>query len=1261
MNQIHSGMHLSIRFAVIVGSLCLILIGLFTPVIAVTGLSTPHSESSETTTIPNSMAPPACTTCNKTNRPIEQPSLIYNKDALFIRLRSGVFDPLQGDRVNGDGTQNPEIASNPTLHLIQFFGPIQERWYQAMIESRIEVIAYIPDYTYLVWGNDTTINKVRASVPVRWSGSFQPQDALHPKLEARHLSQKHVDIAVQLFNNEDAERTITALTSRAVKSLRPATVIKHYITIALKIAAADLPWIAAQPGVVSVEPLLSPRLLDEIQGQILAGQVSANGSQPNVPGYLSWLTATLGFTTASGAYPIIDITDDGIDDGDETPDHADFYEFGDINLDDRLIYNVNWTGDPTADGVGGHGNLNASIAGGYNDRSGSAFEDNAGYNYGLGINPFARLAGSKVFGNESGWAYPVYADVIALGYQQGTRISSNSWGDDIGFGQYQIDDQIFDILVRDAVQNLAGNQEITILFSAGNSGPTHTSIGSPGNAKNVITVGASESFRPTWIDGCGIGPWGADNANDIASFSSRGPTTDGRSKPEIVAPGTHIVGAATQIPDYTGAYVCDRYYPPNQSIYAASSGTSHATPAVAGATSLFYHYYKVTYSDRNTWPSPAMTKAAIINSAQYLNGAGSGDTLPSPNQGYGAVNLGNVFDGVPRLVEDQTDIFQSSGEETTIRGYISDATKPFRVTLVWTDAPGSVIGDAYVNNLDLVVKVLDQTFLGNVFSGATSVIGGSADTRNNVESVFLPTSISGPFEITIQARNIAGDGVPANEDPTDQDYALMCYNCMRADVFNIDVEPLAHTLCAGESALYHVNSTNYTTRPLTMTLTVSGVPTSSSSIFNPNPILAGHVSSLTVNTIPQTNAGTYNLAITGKTVTRTQTVNAQLRMFESRPQSTTLVSPVDSAIDIPVQPILNWLPSPQAEFYTVEIATDTQFSNLVYSAVTDDTSHTVHTPLQFNTTYQWRIIPENACGTAVVSNSRSLTTRLAPFTISRSPELPIPDYSSGPSGISDTMIITDAGTLIDIDVGISITHSWVGDLRVSLEHAETGTKVDLIDRPGYPESLFGCAGADFDLVLDDAAPLTVEDNCQDNAFAYPYNKRYRPNQPLVAFAGEAWKGTWTLSVSDLAATDSGILHQWSLIPSLSSNTESAVSFSQDTFTVTKTAYAAVLTVTLGSTPPTTVTVDYMTEPASAVPGADYLTSTGTLTFVHTPLQTFLIPILDNPNNVVSRTLTVSLRNPVNTKIVEPSTVPLHIVAEKPTFYFYLQFILKRYP
>ena len=84
---------------------------------------------------------------------------------------------------------------------------------------------------------------------------------------------------------------------------------------------------------------------------------------------------------------------------------------------------------------------------------------------------------------------------------------------------------------------------------------------------------------------------------------------------------------------------------------------------------------------------------------------------------------------------------------------------------------------ALVNNLDLTVVDGANTYLGNRFTAGTSATGGTPDTRNNVENVFIPTSSSGSIDITVAATAINGDGVPYNGDTTDQDFALVCTNC----------------------------------------------------------------------------------------------------------------------------------------------------------------------------------------------------------------------------------------------------------------------------------------------------------------------------------------------------------------------------------------------------------------------------------------------------------------------------------------------------
>jgi len=171
-----------------------------------------------------------------------------------------------------------------------------------------------------------------------------------------------------------------------------------------------------------------------------------------------------------------------------------------------------------------------------------------------------------------------------------------------------------------------------------------------------------------------------------------------------------------------------------------------------------------------------MIKAFLVNSTTYLTGKGGGDDLPGSNQGWGLLDLGQAFDGVPRMLLDQSQILERTGQVYLIHGHVADSSSQFRVTLAWTDAPGSPAANPVVNDLDLQVDVGGKTYLGNNFSGSFTATGGSADRHNNTESLWLPAGTTGDFVIRVIAANITGDGVPGNSNPLDQDFALVVYN-----------------------------------------------------------------------------------------------------------------------------------------------------------------------------------------------------------------------------------------------------------------------------------------------------------------------------------------------------------------------------------------------------------------------------------------------------------------------------------------------------
>ena len=560
--------------------------------------------------------------------------------------------------------------------------------------------------------------------------------------------------------------------------------VANFTQLHVALDASALGTLAELGGVVAIEPADEPRLLDERAATIVSGALSGTFQPVLGSGYRSFLVDH-GFSTNSGQ--IVDITDEGVDKG-VVPvpagSHDDFYRLGAATNPSRIVYAQEATAaDTNARDCGGHGTNVASIATGYNGKTGAAFEDAQGFNYGLGVNPYGRLGATKIF-NCAG-SFDVSTSVAALhnsAYASGARVSNNSWGSPTG-GAYNARSQEFDSLVRDAQPGVSGNQAFTEVVSAGNSGAGANTIGSPGTAKNVITVGASESARQIGAtDGCGVTDAGANSARDIINFSSRGPTDDGRIKPDIVAPGTHVTGAQPQTgADFNGGGTCNPQFPAGSALYTLVSGTSQAAPEVTGFAALLREWYLDALGGGTSYPTPAMTKALMANTATDLaggdDGAGAANgSIPTQTQGWGRINLGNVLDGTSRQVVDQKRTFTATGSALTYYFNAASAAKPLKVTLAWSDAVGPTSGNSFVNDLDLVVTAGGRTYKGNVLSGGRSVTGGSADPRNNLENIVLPAGLTGAVKVRVLATNVAGDGVPGNADTTDQDFALLVSN-----------------------------------------------------------------------------------------------------------------------------------------------------------------------------------------------------------------------------------------------------------------------------------------------------------------------------------------------------------------------------------------------------------------------------------------------------------------------------------------------------
>ena len=343
-----------------------------------------------------------------------------------------------------------------------------------------------------------------------------------------------------------------------------------------------------------------------------------------------------------------------------------------------------------------------------------------------------------------------FEGTIEQSYNGGARLHNNSWGAPTA-GTYNGDDVNLDV----ATHKL---ENMLVVMSAGNDGPSGHTTGSPGNAKNALTVGALQHGGLT----------------GVASFSSRGPTADGRHKPDIMAPGSNTISARGSTNVNTT---------PQAPLTATLSGTSMAAPTITGNAVLARQYFADGWYPRgeatagdNYNPSGDVMKAVLLNGTNVLT------NWPNDNTGWGRAWLdGSLWfkntmpngDDSRRLrIFERTN---AAGLETgDVNEYVIAnvaAGIEFRATLAWFD-PAAALGAAstLINDLDLeVVDPNSVTYLGNHFTGGVSTAGGTADNKNTVENVRFTAPVAGSYTIRVKGTNVPGDG----SDQSDrQGYAL---------------------------------------------------------------------------------------------------------------------------------------------------------------------------------------------------------------------------------------------------------------------------------------------------------------------------------------------------------------------------------------------------------------------------------------------------------------------------------------------------------
>ena len=373
----------------------------------------------------------------------------------------------------------------------------------------------------------------------------------------------------------------------------------------------------------------------------------------------------------------------------------------------------------------------------------------------MSANAASLLISNHSYGSVSGWSF-------------NDEVTPNRWefmgssndNEDYKFGYYNNSAREWDLICYNAPYYLpvksAGNNRNTngpavgapyfrynssgVMTSAGNrpiglsSNNGYDIISTYGNAKNILTVGAINPlpFGPT-----------STSSIQISSFSSWGPTDDGRIKPDIVADGVNVTSTSDA----------------NNSAYTTYSGTSMSAPNVSGSLVLLQELY--SQKNNGSFMRSATLKGLAIATA---NEAGSN---PGPDYiyGWGLLNTENAANAILNK-GDKSIINESSLNQGTTQtiNVIASGYGPLVATICWTDPEATPVSAALalnntsprlINDLDLRVAqnstIYSPWVLNPALPAAAATTGDNF--RDNVEQVYIANAIPGKtYTITVSHK-----------------------------------------------------------------------------------------------------------------------------------------------------------------------------------------------------------------------------------------------------------------------------------------------------------------------------------------------------------------------------------------------------------------------------------------------------------------------------------------------------------------------------
>ncbi len=240
--------------------------------------------------------------------------------------------------------------------------------------------------------------------------------------------------------------------------------------------------------------------------------------------------------------------------------------------------------------------------------------------------------------------------------------------------------------------------------------------------------------------------------------------------------------------------------------------------------------------------------------------------------------------------------------------------------------------------------------------------------------------------------------------------------------------------------------------------------------------------------------------------------NLRLGIYTDIPGPVELIQPSNGAENLNFEVNFQWIDS--APSYSLEIATDPEFNNMVNEIVDLENSSVDVRGLEPSFTYYWRVKGFNTCGSGVLSAVSSFSTGMITcesFEYTGETQIILEESNV----VSSVISITEDKEIFDVNIlNVRGTHTWISDLEFRLIGPD-GTKVDLL--------INGCSDEqDFNVSFDDESD-NINYDCP-----FLGGKDYRPIGTLSIFDGLSAEGDWTLEITDDVFIDGGTFIDWTL-------------------------------------------------------------------------------------------------------------------------------------